>query len=437
MGLETVSGLMQYHELDKHYPGLQCDTASAQMHHDLNPTKNFILTEIKMPAIEKMMTPVDYSMIIDTYFYDCMHQMKFLKVTNQEFHKFMNNESNFRNMDNRSSGEVTNQYYNYRERETIDVVRNTVEGKCITYYNSNSRTLGLLRHDYYMGLLLYANYPARDYIRRTPCKVFHPECTDCPKIAAEEVQGWIYDAPPFKPVIEKTFFTYIEENHRLCMGYTVDTLHTGDSCFEPIEPEYYIIDLSVQYFREAIYSKKKWENEIIHNRKNAGEDLYSVYGTSKNSAGDRLPVVSSSWSGPHTPIAVVRYNPKKADSTPADIWSALSNNNMTMLWEADLVRFNARNSAHKYGFNSWWNFGMHDREGWFCGFSPSELIGSSTDEFGADGAAVKSQLTQVGNMFGMDEGAGGSTDSIFKLLTPRIEGYSYTPVVEPLPVRDL
>jgi len=437
MGVETVNHAF-VREKDEHFEGVECDIGSGKIHHSMNPTENYIFVEFRFPAIAKHMPSIDYNMIVDTYFYDCMHRMKYLKVDNKTFHKFMNNEGGFRNQDNRSCGETRDVYYSYRERENIDVVRHHDAGKVTTYYNSSKRPLGLLRHDYYMGLLLYANWPARDYIRRTPCKGFHPtKCPKCPEFAAMPVQGWIDDPEPFKPTIEKTFFTYIEENHRLCMGYTVDIVPSGDTCYEPVEPEYYILDMSVLYFREAIYSKKKWENFIIKNRKECKEELYSFGGSTKNYDDEQLELSWSAWSGPHTPLSVSKYMPNIRATVPADIWKAMSLNNMKLLWEADIHRFNNRNSAHKFTFNSWWVHGVHDKGGWFCGVNTSETIGSATAGFGAAGKAVAGQLTQVANMFGMNEGGGGSTDSIFTQMEPKIEGYNYKDIIEPLPIRDL
>ena len=435
MGIETVDINYRRESLE-HFEGVECDIASAKIHHTMNPTKNYIFVEFKIPTIAKHMPSVDYNKIVETYFYDCMHQMKYIKVDNKTFHAFMNREGVHRNQDNRSCGEMRNEYYSYREREGIDVVRHKENGRVVTHYNSNKRLLGLLRHDYYMALLLYANWPKRDFLRRTPCKIFSPLCSDCPKFAKLPVVGWIDDPEPFKPTIEKTFFSYIGENHRLCMGYTIDIIPSGDTCYKPIEPEYYILDLDVIYFREAIYKKSLWENTIIKNRKDCNEELYSFGGPITNYDGELLTDISwSDWAGPHTALSVTKYNLKKRGTVPSDIWTAVSLSNMTMLWEADIHRFNNRNSAHKYTFNSWWQTGMHNDDGWFCGVNTAEIIAEATAPFGAEGTAVAGQLTQVANMFGMDEGAGGSPDTVYSLLEPLHGGYSYQDITEPLPKR--
>jgi hypothetical protein len=436
MGVETVDHSF-IHEADEHFQGIECDIASGKIHHNMNPTKNYIFVEFKFPAISRHMPSVDYELIVNTYFHECMHQMKYIQVDNTTFHNFMNHEGPPRNQDNRSCGETREAYYSYRERTNIDVIRHNDNGTVTTHYHSNIRSLGLLRHDYYMGLLLYANWPQRDYIRRTPCMRFHPvKCSKCPEFAKLPVEGWIYDPEPYKPTIEKTFFTYIEENHRLCMGYTIDKIPSGDTCFEPIEPEYYILDMDVQYFREAIYSKRLWEGHIVKNRKECDEELYSFGGSASNYDEELLELSWSAWSGPHTPLYVSVYDPKKRETVPADIWTAMSLNNMTMLWEADIHRFNNRNSAHKYTFNSWWVHGMNSDGGWFCGVKTSETIKSATEPFGGAGEAAAGQLTQVANMFGMDEGGGGSTDSIFSQMEPLLAGYEYTDIIEPLPERE-
>ena len=436
MGVETVNKELR-HEKEEHFEGFECDIASGKAHHDLNPTKNYIMGEYKFPAITKHMPPEDADRIIATYFHDCMHEMKYVKVSNNEFHSFMNNEgSPFTNNKRTDVADGANRYRGYADREGVDVVRNDELHRTVTYFNSSVRTVGLLRHDYYMGLLLYSNYPVRNFIRRTPCKQFHPLCTDCTKIAKEEVNGWITDPEPFKPTIDKTFFSFIEDTHYLCMGYTVDKYPSGDTCFEYLEPEYYILDMDVVYFREAEYSFRKYSDIIVKNRRDGGE-MYSLGGTVKNSDEETLPHGSSSWEGPHTPLTVVKYNCRNRNTVPSDIWSAISHSDMIELWEADIIRFNARSSAHKFTFNSWWNPGVFSSDGWFCGFKSSELIGGSGAGFGAAGKAVEGQLTQVAHAFGMDEGVAGSTDSEFELIYPKYEGYTYSKIDEPLPIRDL
>jgi hypothetical protein len=142
LGVETVN-LEFRRESNDHFAGIQCDIASAKIHHTMNPSKNYVFGEFRMPALSKHMPSVDYDMIVDTFFHDCMHQMRYLQVDNKTFHNFMNNEGTPKNQDNRSCGETTDRYYSYREREGIDVVRHIHDnGKVFTYYNSNQRTLG-------------------------------------------------------------------------------------------------------------------------------------------------------------------------------------------------------------------------------------------------------------------------------------------------------
>ena len=165
--------------------------------------------------------------------------------------------------------------------------------------------------------------------------------------------------------------------------------------------------------------------------------MYSWGGTIENAAGNYLPFASDAWIDYKLPLPLVKYNPTQVDTVPADIWLALSTWNFTALWEADLVRYNARNSAHKYSFSSWVKIGNTQGNGWFCGWNTSEIIEENTAGFGGEGDVVAGQLTQVANMFGWNDGEGGSTDSIFTFVSPKLPGYEYEPVIEPLPVRDL
>ena len=434
MAIETVDQSLQK-EHEDHYKGLDCDIGSGKLHHDMNPKENYIQVEFKFPAIKKHMPEEDHDRIEETYHHECMHQVKYLKVDNNTFHAFMNNEGKVINKDNRSNGEVTNQYYSYQEREGIDVIRDILPDRTISFYHSNQRTLGLLRHDYYMGLLLYANWPQREFMRRTPCNDLDPKCKKCPEFLAMIVEGWKDDAEPYRATIEKTFFTYIEENHRLCMGYTVDVIPSLANCYEPPEVEYYIMDMEVQYFREAEYSEKKWNDKIMHNRKTNNQEMYSLGGPIKNPDEIDLPYLRDKWKDYGNGLPCVVYNPTHRDTCPVDIWAAMSSGDLVDLWYADSIRFNARSTAHKWTFNSWWTFGRHHKNGWYCGVNPSELISEGTSSI-TGGKEVAQQLTQVGNMFGWTQ-EGGSTDSEFTFVKPKLEGYTYKKIDEPLPIRDL
>lgn len=432
MGVETVSKEFRKED-SSHYEGLEYDSASGKIHHEMNPNENYILAEFRIPALRKQMPEEDYNLIADTAGYQCMHGMRFKKVTNREFHHFMHRESPGTGKKLFSS-ETGHHYNSYRDRDYIDVVRHKDEGKVITYYNSNSRTLGFLRHDYYMALLMYAGYPERDYIRRTPCKRLSPDCENCIETLQAEVQGWLDDPEPYKPTIDDGFFSFIEDMHHLCMGYTVDYIVSGDTCYKAIEPEYYILDLNVQYFRDAIYSKKRWVDEIFFNRKNCGE-LYSIGGMVENYSKQDLPYKDGNWRGYSSPVPTVVYDMKNRDTVPADIFLSFSEKDIAALWHADAIRTNARNTIHKYLFNGWIDVGNRASDGWFCGWNTSETIGANTAGFGAAGQAVAGQLTQVANMFGWKEGS-GSTDTIYHHLLPIVPGHDLEDYVEPIPVRE-
>lgn len=437
MGVEAVN-----HDLRRaptnHYPNLEYDIASGKIHHDMDPTENYILCEFKFPTIAKQMPSVDYDLIANTVGYECMHRVKYLRVSNKEFNKFLNEEGDYDldRQSKRSNGETSHRYYSYRERKGIDVVRSKRTDTVYTHYNSNTRVNGALRHDYYMALLLYTNWPARNFVRRTPCKRFHPLCTDCPDVMKQKVNGWIDDAEPFKPTVDDPFFSFVGENHRLCIAYTVETV-IGEVCPDSVsEPEYYIMDLSVQYFQEAIFNKQSWFDSIVFNRMRNNEEMYAWDMGTKNIVDKILPSYHDAWTSYKSDLPLVVYNPTQVETVPKKIWEAFSAYDLEMLWDIDIYGYNARNSAHKYTFSSWWREGVYFPDGWFCGQSTSETISSETAQFEASGDQVAEQLSQVANMFGWNDGEGGSTDSIFKLIRPKLPGHIYIDVVEPLPVRD-
>lgn len=433
MGVEVVEHSLRRMP-EHHYPDIELDFASAKLIHSMDPTRNYITCEISMPALKKFMPLEDHNLIEDTYHYDCMHGMKYIQVNNSTFHEFMNKEGTpFRN-ERRGNSETTSIYDAYTDREGIDVVRHTVGDRVTTQFFSNKRTLGLLRHDYYMGLLLYGNNPPRDYIRRTPCKKLSPDCDDCPETLAEEVEGWLFDAPEFYPNIEKTFFTYIGENHRLLMGYTLDLNPSFMSGNQYIEPEYYILDLGAFYFQHAEYRELVWEKTILDNRRYCPDELYSYSRVTENKDGGTLATVRDAWTDFGHDMPVAKYRFSDPDSVPKDYWIAITTHDFRALWHADLIRFNARTTAHKWAFNHWSILCSRVNDGFFCGWMTSEVVSDAESSVGTE---MPASMVQSFGSIGWGEGEPGSTDSIFTLVHPKLPGYTYEPIVEPLPIRDL
>ena len=425
-----------------HLRNLQCDIAKATIHHTLNPSQNYIQVEFKLPALSKMMPSEDYESIVRTYFHDCMHEMKYIEVSNKEFHAFMHNEG--------QKWHTTDGNLHVND-DDIDIVRSKRDNKIVTNYYSNSRLLGLLHHDYYMGLILYMNYPIRDFIHQTPCK--KPSKYDKCAIPTlvRGVVGWLHDAQEFFPNIEKTFFSFIEDNHRLCMGYTEDPIpHSGITCGIPDEPRYFIIDLNVLYFKHATFNKEAWKNKIINNRRSCTEELYyldsgdiisdDICGTkfsppykNVNADGETIPSARTSYQGYVGYGRVIPYRTRYRKETPAVLWSAISNNDFDALWLQDAFAFNGRNDLFKWNFNHWSRIGTYSEDGWVCGWNISEQLGAA----GLSQSEIQAQGQQYYNLMGGgDISDTSSSDTEYILLQPIEDGYSYDKFLEPLPKRE-
>jgi len=265
------------------------------------------------------------------------------------------------------------------------------------------------------------------------------------------VVGWLHDAPEFFPNIEKTFFSFIEDNHRLCVGYTEDPIpHSGITCGIPDEPRYFIIDLNVLYFKHATFNKEAWKNKIINNRRSCTEELYyldsgdiisdDICGTkfsppykNVNADGETIPSARTSYQGYVGYGRVIPYRTRYRKETPAVLWSAISNNDFDALWLQDAFAFNGRNDLFKWNFNHWSRIGTYSEDGWVCGWNISEQLGAA----GLSQSEIQAQGQQYYNLMGGgDISDTSSSDTEYVLLQPIEDGYSYDKFLEPLPKRE-
>ncbi len=396
------------------------DVAHAKIHHSYNPSENYCEVEFRMPTIEKQMPSKHLEEIIDTKYYSHLHRMKFNKVENMAFHGYMDKEG----------------------RSTIDKIRYYEGTKLITYYFSSTRRLGLLPHDYTMAMLVYLNYPERFFTRRTPCKKIDPRCVPgCYEVLAESIVTWLDDPEPNTARLDKYFFAYVGEHHRLCLGYTIEHIKSNDTCFEPIEPEYYTLDLNAKYFREAIWSKFEWENKILEERRELDEEMFVIYDTGPDtlSNGDDLEQRTVQFGGWGGAASLARYNYKKDENVPNQLHLAITQNNFAELWRFDMASINSRNSIHKWTYNEWVEFLNNDETGWWCAWDASETISSAGDTaagLGDGSGQVESQLNQVANTVGWGvSGDMSSSDTEYNQIYPKYNGYTYETYTEPLPER--
>lgn len=420
MGIETVSTLLRTLDVADVWNEYEQDVAYAKIHHTYNPSRNYCTVEFRMPAITRQF-PQEYSReTIDTYHYPHLHRMKFNEVENLDFHAFMRVEG----------------------KSTIDKIRYREGNNLITYYFSNTRTLGLLKHDYMMAMLIYINYPARNFTRQTPCKRLHPECIPgCIKILQKPIVNWIHDPEPNTARLDKYFFSYIGEKHRLCMGYTIEEKKSNDTCFEPMEPKYYTLDLDAKYFKEAIWNVREWENKILEDRKNLDDDIYMIYdGSPENKHdGEDLESTMVNFSGYTGNPYLVVYNYAKMENVPKSIKDAIDLNNFTMLWQVDMASLNARNSIHKWNFNHWQELCKRYKNGWWCAWDVSETIDSGSANAAALGDVsgdVEARLIQTASAVGWGAtGDSSSSDTQYDIIFPQYNGYTYESHFEPLPDR--
>ena len=420
MGLEVVKTAAREWEFISRWNADDIDLVHAKIHHVHNPAKNYITGEFKMPALARQMPLAHINEIVDTKHYPSLHRMKFNKVDNTAFHRYMDGEG----------------------RSSIDKIRSTDGTHVTTYYFSSARRLGLLMHDYSMAILIYLNHPARFFTRRTPCKKIDPECMPgCIKILRARIVHWLNDPEPNTARLDKFFFSYVADKHRLCLGYTKEIVKSHKECFNPIEPEYFTLDLTAKYFKEAIWGKKEWENAIIEERKTIDEEMYHIYdrGPDDRADGEPLEVGSVPFGTYCGTVHLAKYNYKNNINVPEPLRNAISNNIFSELWRFDMESFNARNSIHKWTFNTWIDIGNSAENGWWCSWDVSETIAQGASEassLGGSGKQVGAQLNQVANMAGWGSSNDtSSSDTEYSVLIPKYNGYTYEKHTEPLPQR--
>ncbi len=421
MGLEQTNHDFRYLELANEYNTSEYDTAEMKVHHTQNPATNYCLVELKMPSIERQFTIGQFDSMLESIYSVSLHGLNFLKVNNNMFYEILHKEG----------------------AASIDKVRRVKDGVAYTYYFSSTRTVRLFPHDYSMASLIYLNYPIRNYIHRTPCKDLVPRCAEsCLRFLAAPVKSYLDDDPSLNIKFSDFFFSYIEDNHRLIMAYSIEKVKKVGECFLPNEPDYYIQDMSMSYFSDSIIKRSVFESVILKERKEEDTNMYylsvgKAFGVNYGnfSSGD----INQVSFGVSSATSSIEYNYKNKLDVPDDIFEALSNSNFESLWMIDFLGLNVRNSIYKYQFNYWvYSVCTRSGDGFWCAWDASETISRESSGFGEAGSQVSSQLNQVANSFGWGASVGRtSTDTVYTLISVKYPGVNYEKVIEPLPNRPM
>jgi hypothetical protein len=424
MGIEQV--VHDYRELDEAngYGADIYDIATMKIHHTYKPSENYCMVELKIPAVRYQMYQSDYDSILESLRLPSLHGLRYLTVDNYEFYEMLKKEN----------------------RDTIDKVRIEFDGYVYSYYFSNSRKLKFFEHDYYMPMFIYLGYPKRSYVRRTPCAQIDPKCTTCWDTLRAPVRSYLYENLEEQNAhFYDYFFTVIEDNHRLLMGYTVEPIKNPGECFSTKEPDYYILDYDSMYFKGGISKKLEFEKRIISNKREKNEDIYhfslkvsSINFGDSDDGDNGYNMVSYQGGGGSTGFR--KINIRNRDC-PQDIIDALDSWDFEAVWKFDFINFNMRNTIHKYQYNHWAFKCTREDDGLWCAWDATETIDAGIESApgdSSDKAEVKSQLLQVSSMFGWGPSADmSSTDTVFIFTYYKEEGINYEDVIEPLPQRDL
>ncbi len=422
MGIEQVDH--RYRELTEAngYGAEHWDIGMMRIHHTYAPKTNYCDCELKMPAVRYQMYSDDYENILESLRLPSLHGIRFLSVDNDSFY---------------------NMIKDVEGADNIDKVRRYAGDIVYTYYFSNTRRLKLFPHDYYMPAFIYMSYPARNYYRRTPCKKIHPECYKCWEWLRDPARSYLYEgAEEFEAHIYKYFFEQIGQVHRLLMGYTVEKVKKPGECFTSEEPEYFITDYDVKYFKGGIKTRLAFENEIMRRKRTINEDIYHLIyggGGGVNWGTDRsgYQYVTYLGGGGKTGHASINIANREA---PDDILDALDNNDFENVWKFDFMNFNTRNTIHKFQYNHWAYLCTRAEDGLWCAWDATETINESIANAPGDAAsknAVRSQLLQASSMAGWGPTSDmSSSDTVFTYLAIKEEGINYEEVIEPLPQRD-
>lgn len=416
MGIEQVSHT--FRELDVDYGLSEHDVGKMVIHHTYKPSDNYCVVEMKIPAISRMMVSESFDKIVESIAAPSLHGLYFKSVSNREF-------------------------YNLISKESIDKVRRYDDDKIYTFYFSNSRKVRLYPHDYEMATLVYLNYPIRNFVRRTPCKDLDPECVRCIDVVAAPVRNYLNeDQVEFNVTFEKYFFSNIEDNHRLLMAFTVENIKKPGECFTTLEPEYYIQDLDVPYFRESIARKQEFKNKVIQKRRIEDRDMFAFVeraSTIDYGNGYDTRYTYESYLGYAGMTGALTYNTFHRRNVPTELQEALDSNNFEKLWKYDFENFNIRNTIHKYQYNHWVSLCTKVDDGLWCAWDATEFIDENAtipQGFESEGAQVLGQLHQLSDVFGWGStNDTSSTDTVFTFLTEKIASINYEDVIEPLPKR--
>ena len=400
MGIDKVSHA--FRPLDRYYGIQYRDVAEMRIHHKNNPAKNYCLVELSIPAISRMFTGAMIDGIESSLLAPSLHGLRFLQATSGEFYKMI-------------------------RHERPDKVRRVDGDDVFTYYFSGKRKVRYYLHDYAMSALLYLNHPKRGYTRRTPCAKIDPQCIKCFEYLQEPVLNYLDNSDDsLNAHFDDYFFSKIEENHTLLMGYTVEKKKTVGECFTTSTPEYFVQDMSQRYFYDTFDTNAKFKVGVVDDRKSESKDMILLV--------DRKEITDiqyETYEGGGGYSGARLYN---SESMPSDLATALANKSFDELWKFDFLNLNVRNTIHKFQYNHWAFYCTHADDGFYCSWDVSETIDNAASPGNAsDTAKVKGQLNQVANMFGWGRtGDTSSSDTVFTLIAEKIDGINYDDVLEPI-----
>jgi len=298
------------------------------------PSRNRQTFELVLPRLRNQMRNEFYDRLKNIKNLINWHDIPYKKVSNSEFHKFLRNNT-------------TKKIKLFNEDSRIYK----------TNYYSTKLPLRAMQYDYEGLLLVYLNYPERQYLRRSPCTSLagSPDMIEMMnKFLDLECQDFIDNDVK----LNDYFFIKPGKINGIRIAYTKEKKFEYTYSEEPYKPEYYIIDLSHEYFKSGIVSLSSWCSSVVKERCESDEIFYRTEQCSQepnakkddySGIGDFLGSFHS-W---HRDLKLYKLNKEQM--------SKISNNYKAMS-EYDMKQMSGRHSWNKFEYNE---FVMHKAD-FYC-----------------------------------------------------------------------
>ena len=403
--IEKVNSSLRLQDMGDLPSSVELDIATVQIKHEYFPAENIMTVEFAIPTIKKQMLTDSYEEIERLHLKNRWHGLEYLDVDNSAFHRLL------------------------RENKTDKLrVFNEETREWYTYYFSKTEVIRARFYDYEAALLAYIKYPTRNFVRRTPCKRLDPECSSCDATLDAPVDNFLgYLEEDNRADYYDFWFRQIGERHELLIAYTIEKEFEYRYSEEPVDPKYYNIDFSLDYFTKGYKSKQNWEANIYSRRMNSSDEFYALsFDIGLVVAHLIKGCTLSSYNSSMLPKALNDRRDSPVSQEPNAPYVERGSDFKMLAW-FDMSNLGARNSWHKWRYNDWIVLLNGSYDGWFCAWSGSDSLGEHSDS-----PVIVDMTNNLLSTIGWEvDTEGGNTDTEYTVSNNKIDGYEYLTVREP------